>query len=116
MYMPASRSSARFANGSRAPYAGVLLAGYLAFVLLGTVFVDGGWINALLHDHAMAFVGLPLAAFAAQFVVGAIERARGPIHFEAMGMRFRGASATLVLGIVVFLTIVVALRLVWPLG
>ena len=101
---------------SRAPIViGVIsLVCYLVF-LASSWFWEGGWITRLFQEHYVFFVGLPFAGFLAYFVVGTLENVRGQIEFEALGMKFKGASGPIIMWVVVFLAIVVAMRLVWPL-
>ncbi len=111
-----SSSHTTDAKTSRAPIVvGVMaLTGYLAFIA-SSWFWRGGWINDLLQKHYVFFVGLPFAGFVAYFVVGTLENVRGPIEFEVVGMKFKGAGGPIVMWVFVFLAIVIAIRLVWPL-
>ncbi len=93
---------------------GIFLVCYLAFIA-SSFFWTGGWINDLFQMHYVFFVGLPFAGFIAYFVVGTLENVRGRIEFEVFSMKFKGASGPIVMWIVVFLTIITAIRLVWPL-
>ena len=104
------------AKPSRAPMivGGVIFAGYIAFTV-STFFWQGGWISELLREHYVFFVGLPFAAMLAYFLVATLESTRGLIEFEALGMKFKGASGPIIMWVVVFLAIVVAIRLVWGL-
>ena len=58
-------------------------------------------------------IGLPFAALAALCLVLILEAKAGPIEFEALGFKFRGASGPLVLWIFCFLAIVVAIKTLW---
>jgi uncharacterized membrane protein (DUF485 family) len=102
---------------SRAPYVSgiVALVCYLAFIVLSFL-RQGGWLNVLLRDHYVFFVGLPFAALVSHFLVGTLEIARGRIEFEALGIKFKGASGPIIMWVVVFLAIVTAFRLVWGLS
>ena len=94
---------------------GVIALGcYLVFIASSWSWEEG-WIIGLLQEHYVFFVGLPFAGFLAYFVVGTLENVRGQIEFEILGMKFKGASGPIVMWVVVFLAIVVAMRLVWPL-
>jgi hypothetical protein len=100
----------------RAPIVvGVIALGcYLAFIA-SSWYWRGGWISDLFQKHYVFFVGLPFAGFIAYFVVGTLENVRGQIEFEVLGLKFKGASGPIIMWVVVFLAIVVAIRLVWPL-
>jgi len=92
----------------------IALTCYLAF-LSSSFFWEGGWITPLFKTHYVFFVGLPFAGFLAYFIVGTLENVRGNIEFEAVGIKFSGASGPIVLWVLVFLAIVIAIRLIWPL-
>lgn len=100
---------------SRAPYVSgiIVLACYLPFITAS--FFLGGWINELLRDHYVFFVGVPFAGLIAHFLVGTLENTRGKIEFEVLGMKFKGASGPIVMWVLVFLAIIFAIRLVWEL-
>jgi hypothetical protein len=101
---------------SRAPYVSgiVVLACYLSFI--GASFFWEGWIDDMLRNHYVFFVGVPFAGLTAHFLVGTLENTRGKIEFEVVGMKFRGASGPIIMWVLVFLAIVVASRLVWGLS
>ena len=67
----------------------------------------------LLLRHYPAVIGLPSAAGAALFVVLVLRAAAGPIEFEVLGLKFRGASGPVVLWIPCFLAIVVGILTLW---
>lgn len=92
----------------------IFLTCYLAFIA-SSFYWTGGWISDLFQTHYVFFVGLPFAGFIAYFVVGTLENVRGQIEFEALGMKFKGASGPIIMWVIVFLAIVIAIRLVWPL-
>jgi hypothetical protein len=104
------------AKPSRAPQivGGVTLAIYVVF-LIASFSWKGGWISELLRDHYVFFVGLPFAALIAYFLVSTLESAKGKVEFEALGMKFKGASGPIVMWVLVFLSLIVAIRLVWGL-
>jgi hypothetical protein len=63
--------------------------------------------------HFPAMVGLPAAALAATFLILTFEAVSGDIEFKALGFEFKGASGPIVLWVVCFLSIPVAIRLLW---
>ena len=69
----------------------------------------------LVLKHYAAVVGLPSAAAAALFIVLILKAAAGPIEFEAIGFKFRGASGPVVLWVLCFLSIVAGIKTVWGL-
>jgi hypothetical protein len=46
--------------------------------------------------------------------VSLLKVTSGPIEFEAIGFKFRGASGPIVLWVFCFLSIAVAFHLLWP--
>lgn len=64
-------------------------------------------------QHVPATIGLPSAALAALCLVIVLENTSGPIEFEGLGFRFKGASGPLVLWCICFLVITAAIKAVW---
>ena len=60
-----------------------------------------------------AVVGVPSAALASLCLVMFLEHTAGPVEFEALGFKFKGASGPIVLWVFCFLSIVGAIKLVW---
>ena len=54
-----------------------------------------------------------MAAIAAFSIVTLLKVTYGPIEFEALGFKFRGAAVPIILWIFCFLTGVAAVRLLW---
>jgi len=102
---------------SKAPLISGLIAliFYLSFLILATFYWESGWILSLFKDHYVFFVGLPFAGLLAHFLVGTLENARGRIEFEFATFKFKGASGPIIMWVIVFLAIVTAIKLVWPL-
>jgi hypothetical protein len=67
----------------------------------------------LLITHFPAMAGLPFAALCALFVVTILRVTQGPIEFEGLGFKFRGASGPIVLWVLCYLVIVASIKLVW---
>jgi hypothetical protein len=88
-------------------------------IVLFVLFLIGGFrdpqMTALVLKHYPTVVGLPSAAAAALFIVLVLKAAAGPIEFEGLGFKFRGASGPVVLWVFCFLAIVAAIRTVWEL-
>ena len=81
----------------------------------GTVITPELW-ERIIREHFAAVVGLPMAALLASFIVIALKYAEGPMEFEALGFKFRGASGQVILWIMCFLAITIAIRLLWSQG
>jgi hypothetical protein len=88
---------------------------YLAFIA-SSFYWTGGWINSLFQDHYVFFVGLPFSGFLAYFIVGTLENVRGNIEFEAFGIKFKGASGPIIMWVIVYMSIVLSIKMVWPLS
>jgi hypothetical protein len=67
----------------------------------------------LLAQHFVAIVGLPAMGAGAFLLVVVFRHTEGPIEFEALGFKFKGAAAPIVLWILSFLAMVMAAKLVW---
>lgn len=71
------------------------------------------WIIETVKQHFAATIGLPLAAIAALCLVFLLKFSSGPIEFEGLGFKLRGASGPLVLWVICFLAISGAIKLLW---
>jgi hypothetical protein len=71
------------------------------------------WFLALVKAHYAAVCGTACAAACAFSIVTLLKVTDGPIEFEAVGFKFRGASGPIVLWIFCFLAFVTALYLLW---
>ena len=67
----------------------------------------------LLINHFPAMAGLPFAALLALFIVVVLRATQGPIEFEGIGFKFRGASGPIILWALCYIVIVISIRLVW---
>jgi hypothetical protein len=63
--------------------------------------------------HFAATIGLPMGAVAALFIVLVLRATSGPLEFEAIGFKFRGASGPVVLWLMCFLGIAAAIKWLW---
>jgi hypothetical protein len=94
-------------------FGAILLAG--AFIIGGTLTIWTGqpWLVEIAREHFAATVGLPAAALVALCIVYFLEHTGGPIEFEGLGFKFRGASGPIVLWVLCFLAITAGIRLLW---
>ena len=69
--------------------------------------------QSILHDHFAAVVGLPLAAIAAFVLVIFLRQAEGPVEFEGLGLKLKGAAGQVVLWILCFLAMAAAIKFCW---
>jgi hypothetical protein len=67
----------------------------------------------LLERHGAALIGIPAASALALFLIGIIRAIDGPIEFDVLGMRAKGAGAAIILWIAAFVTVGLSIRAVW---
>ena len=98
----------------------VLLAmffnGFMAYQMLQGLPADpakDSWLITLLNAHYSAMVGTPMSAVTAFCIVTLLKVTNGPIEFEAVGFKFRGASGPIVFWLLCFLAITSAFHLLW---
>lgn len=74
------------------------------------------WLIEQMDEHFAATLGIPLSAITAACLVFLLKSTTGPIEFEFMGFKFRGASGPIVLWVVCFLAMIFGLWLLWDKG
>ena len=67
----------------------------------------------VLRDHFAAIIGLPGAAAVAFALVVFLRQTDGPIEFEGLGLKFKGAAGQLLMWVVCFLSMAAAIKLCW---
>ena len=87
--------------------------GFLVFQAIQGQATPNTWLTVLLNKHYAAMVGTPLSAVTAFCIVTLLEVTSGPIEFEALGFKFRGASGPIVLWILSFLAVGSVFQLLW---
>lgn len=82
--------------------------------------VAAAWINRfdpvlteLVLKNFAAIIGLPFAFLGAFVVVALFRQSEGDIEFEAIGIKFKGASGQIMLWLVCFLSISAAIAFLW---
>jgi hypothetical protein len=93
----------------------------IASTVFGGTFVIGGSISMLYDqklyqialDHFPATIGLPCAALASLCIVIFLEHTSGSIEAECLGFKFKGASGPIVFWILCFLSITLAIKILW---
>ena len=83
------------------------------FAVVYTYSTDPTSFASLLKTQVRAVIGIPMAAVSSFCAVMVLEANSGPIEFEALGFKFRGASGPVVLWIFGFLAFVSAIRILW---
>jgi len=89
---------------------------FVSLTLLGFYmyygFTSGVWLK-LLEEHFSVLVVIPFGAGCALIVVILLRATQGPIEFEGLGFKFRGASGPIVLWCIAFLALMAAVRILW---
>lgn len=85
----------------------------LVTVIHGIWISEDKWVLKAAKEHFAAVVGLPGVAVASLFVVSIFEFTAGPIEFEGLGFKFKGASGPIVLWAICFLVISGCVKLLW---
>ena len=95
---------------------GAYFFAFLIYHSLRPTSASGSWFIGIIDKHYAATIAVPLSAIAALCVVLALKATTGPIEFEALGFKFRGASGPLVFWLICFLAMVWAVWLLWNRG
>jgi hypothetical protein len=94
-----------------------VFAGYFfGFLIYHSAFgpaSPANWFTRVLEAEFAATIGVPLSAISAACIVLLLKAATGPIEFEALGFKFRGASGPIVLWVFCFLEIIAGMKLLW---
>jgi hypothetical protein len=77
------------------------------------VILDAALAQELVKDHFAAIVGLSGAALVAFAIVVFLRQTDGPIEFEGLGFKLKGAAGQVVLWVICFFTIALAIKLCW---
>jgi len=67
----------------------------------------------ILGEHLPAVVGVPAAASAAFVIVVFLRQTDGPIEFEGLGFKLKGAAGQILMWVICFLSIAGALKWLW---
>jgi hypothetical protein len=95
-----------------ATIAALCAAGVFAYTIM-VVAVGFRYWEELLRDHFAAIIGLPGAAAVAFALVVFLRQTDGPIEFEGLGLKFKGAAGQVIMWAVCFLSIAAAIKLCW---
>ena len=89
----------------------------LAAFIIGDIFrfIPIETIVRIAEKHFAVVIGLPLSALLSAFIVVALKQSGGPIKFEGLGFKFDGASGQVILWVICFLSISVAIKMLWNL-
>ena len=70
----------------------------------------------LYKRNFIVIIGLPLAALASLFIVLVLRQTQGPLEFEGLGFKFRGASGPVILWVLCYLAFVLSFKTLWVAG
>jgi hypothetical protein len=88
--------------------------GAIAFVCVDmAVWITQPTYPKLVYERFSAIIGLPMAAVTSLIVVVFLHQSQGNIEIEIGKLRLTGASGQIVLWLVCFITIAVAIKLLW---
>jgi hypothetical protein len=85
---------------------------YMMFALVSLLYW-GNLEQGIIIGHFPAVIGLPMAAAFAFILVVLLPINYGRTEFQALGIKFKGASGPVVLWMICFVVIVVAVKLLW---
>jgi len=88
----------------------ILACGTLILLLNSTGFAF--W-QSVLKEHFLGTIGLIGIVCAAFGTVTFLRQSEGPIEFEALGMRFKGAAGQVVLWMLCVVTMSLCAKLLW---
>lgn len=109
-------SMAKTLRTPKAVYTCVAVASLFASIALGwksLCVLGGSQSQKALIDHAPALFGMPFAITAALTLVCCARALDPQAHIDFLGLRVRGAAATIVCWIVVFAVLTIAIRALW---
>ncbi len=90
------------------------LAGSLIFAwVIYVVSTEFAYWQEILNQHFAAIIGLPGAAAVAFAIVVFLRQTDGPIEFEGLGFKFKGAAGQVVMWALCFGVIATAIKLCW---
>ncbi|CAM3357171.1 hypothetical protein [Sphingomonas zeae] len=107
---------AKTLRSPKAVYTGVAVVSLIASIALGwksLCVLGGSQSPQALVDHAPALFGMPFAITAALTLVCCARALDPQAHIDFLGLRVRGAAATIVCWIVVFAVLTIAIRALW---
>jgi len=121
-----SDESSTIVQGEEAAYARfrfvivrVLIASIAVFstiffsYLVHCVWSEKAWTLTILQQHFSGIVSVPLASIGALCVVLVLRSTEGPMEFEGLGFKFKGAAGPVVLWAMCFIVIVLGIRVLW---
>jgi hypothetical protein len=120
VFTPVGQSDFDQANGTKISalvqwlvvIGGTIVAGAFVIGVAVTMTFDPRLFELALKQLPATF-GLPLAALASLAIVICLRTTNGPIEFEVIGFKFKGASGPIIMWVLCFLAIAAAIKLLW---
>jgi hypothetical protein len=94
-------------------FGSVILCAPLLYIVYTVLSNHGTFFEELILTNYVVFLILPYVAFFAYYLVVWIESSRGPIQTRVAGVELRGAAGPLFFWLLIFLSMVLALKLFW---
>jgi hypothetical protein len=69
--------------------------------------------EAVFRAHFSTVVGLPFAATFAFVIVQFLSQTKGPVEFEGLSFKFKGAAGQVVMWVLCFLAMVLGIKVLW---
>ena len=91
----------------------IAFVGYFGWIFYCIYFLPEHWIVVGMREQYAVTVSLPFAAVVALFVVLLLQFSSGPIEFEALGFKFKGAAGPIVLWVLCLIALVAAIKVLW---
>lgn len=73
------------------------------------------WLISIIEKHFAAIVLPPLMMVGAIVVVVALRMSEGPIKFKILGFEFEGASAPIIMWVLIYLVFTLTVKIFWGL-
>jgi len=97
-------------------HAGVAVAALLLSILAvwraHSAITPEAWSN-LLDQHGPALIGIPIAVGVATILVSSLRAVDGPLRIEFLGLRAKGAGATVLYWLLAFVATGLIVRALW---
>ena len=74
------------------------------------------WFLQMIQRHPASTIGVAMSAISAYCLVALLEITRGPIEFEVLSFKFKGASGPVILWVFCFLAMTFGVWLLWDTG
>jgi hypothetical protein len=118
-----SQAVSSFQTSPNQPVSWLSRVAFGALAAMALVFLCALWtlvekipamdLAGIVERHGIAFIGVPVAAALALFLISVIRAIDGPMEFDLLGLRANGAGAAIILWIAVFVAVGLLIRAMW---